>query len=308
MTRTSTLETQATPYRLFQARARRVARLSPGFVRVTLTGDDLDEFADNGYDQRVKLILPLPGAGFDHLDGGPGWYETWRAQPDHRRNPIRTYTARAVRHEQREVDLDFALHADGGPASGWAESAAPGDPVALIGPNVRFPGDHAGVDFRPPAGTRPVLLAGDETAVPAIAGILERLPAGTRGEVLMEVLAAADRLALTAPASMRLTWLARDGASHGARLVPALRDAAARLIDPRQRLTEQALVDIDVDTEPLWEVPDANAASTTGLYAWLAGEAGVIKTLRRHLVTELGLDRRSVAFMGYWRLGRSEAN
>lgn len=42
------------------------------------------------------------------------------------------------------------------------------------------------------------------------------------------------------------------------------------------------------------------------MYAWLAGEAAVIRTLRRHLVAERGLDRRSVAFMGYWRMGRSE--
>ena len=42
-------------------------------------------------------------------------------------------------------------------------------------------------------------------------------------------------------------------------------------------------------------------------YAWLAGEAGVIKTLRRHLVVDLGWDRRAVAFMGYWRRpGRGE--
>lgn len=42
------------------------------------------------------------------------------------------------------------------------------------------------------------------------------------------------------------------------------------------------------------------------LYAWFAGEAGVIKTLRRHLVTHRGVDRKSVAFMGYWRRGRAE--
>ena len=69
------------------------------------------------------------------------------------------------------------------------------------------------------------------------------------------------------------------------------------------------LSDVDVDTDLLWEVPTpAVAAAYDGLYAWLAGEAGVVKTLRRHLVQELGIDRRAVAFMGYWRLGRAEAN
>jgi NADPH-dependent ferric siderophore reductase len=62
--------------------------------------------------------------------------------------------------------------------------------------------------------------------------------------------------------------------------------------------------DVDVDRELLWDVPES---AQDGVYAWLAGEAGVIRTLRRYLVTERGMDRRSVAFMGYWRLGRADA-
>ena len=60
---------------------------------------------------------------------------------------------------------------------------------------------------------------------------------------------------------------------------------------------------MDVDREILWEVPERRPRP---LYAWLAGEAAVIRGLRRHLVTERGLDRRAVAFMGYWRRGRAE--
>ncbi|TBL34562.1 siderophore-interacting protein, partial [Verrucosispora sp. SN26_14.1] len=66
----------------------------------------------------------------------------------------------------------------------------------------------------------------------------------------------------------------------------------------------QLVDDVDVDRAILWEVPDA--LPSTPLYAWLAGEAGVIRTLRRHLVAECGLDRRAVAFMGYWRHGRAD--
>src|SRR5699024_6817314 len=54
---------------------------------------------------------------------------------------------------------------------------------------------------------------------------------------------------------------------------------------------------------------DHAVETTTGhgaFYAWLAGEAAVIKALRRHLVSELGLDRKQVSFMGYWRQGRPE--
>ena len=68
--------------------------------------------------------------------------------------------------------------------------------------------------------------------------------------------------------------------------------------------------EIDIDTGILWEVPrtakGGAALKSAPLYAWLAGEAGAIKTLRRHLVTTHGVDRRAVAFMGYWRLGRAE--
>jgi len=40
--------------------------------------------------------------------------------------------------------------------------------------------------------------------------------------------------------------------------------------------------------------------------AWIAGEAGCIKELRRYLVRDAGLDRHDVAFMGYWRTGKAE--
>lgn len=41
-------------------------------------------------------------------------------------------------------------------------------------------------------------------------------------------------------------------------------------------------------------------------YAWIAGEAGTIRAVRRHLVRERSIDRRAVRFTGYWRLGASE--
>ncbi|MFD0890828.1 SIP domain-containing protein, partial [Streptosporangium algeriense] len=67
----------------------------------------------------------------------------------------------------------------------------------------------------------------------------------------------------------------------------------------------QSLPEVDVDSEVLWEVPQEGRENSP-VYAWLAGEAAAIRTLRRHLVAERGLDRRSVAFMGYWRMGHAE--
>ena len=66
---------------------------------------------------------------------------------------------------------------------------------------------------------------------------------------------------------------------------------------------EQHLEDVDVDRDLLWDSP---AAGEGEFYAWIAGEAATIKTLRRHLVSDCGVDRRRVAFMGYWRLGQAE--
>ncbi len=198
---------------------------------MTLTGDDLDRFADNGFDQRIKLVLPLPGSGFEHLPaGGPDWYTAWRALPDDKRNPFRTYTVRAVRPRLREVDIDMVRHGVTGPASRWATDAAPGSVACLMGPDAAFEGVHGGVDFRPPAHTGTLLLGGDETAVPAIASILACLPAAARGEALLEVPCDGDVLDLPAPPGVRLTWLPRDGGAPGTRLIPGLRAATRRIL------------------------------------------------------------------------------
>jgi iron complex transport system ATP-binding protein len=306
------------PFRAFDVRVARVARLSTSFVRVTFTGDTLDRFADNGFDQRIKLFFPLPGRGLVRLPDSGDWYEQWRSLPDEDRPPIRTYTVRAVRQADREIDVDMVLHGDGGPASRWVAEARPGSPLVVLGPDAAFDGAHGGVDFVPPVRTGCLLVAGDETAVPAIACILERLPASARGEVVLEVPSADDVLPLAAPDGVVVRWLVRDGDEHGARLVPAVQDAADRLLAGSAGrtcsglcLASHRLEDVDVDARLLWEVPvdDAGAplAACQDLYAWLAGEAGVIKTLRRHLVADRGVSRRAVAFMGYWRRGRAEA-
>ncbi|GAA1268410.1 siderophore-interacting protein [Pseudonocardia aurantiaca] len=290
------------PWRLFAVEVREVRRLTPSFVRVTFTGPDLHLFADNGYDQRIKLALPLPGERGVDLPGGADWYARWRALPEHRRNPVRTYTVRAVRPHLSEVDIDLVLHGDGGPATRWARRAQSGDEAAIVGPDARYGSGHGGVEFRPPA-TGSLLLAGDETAVPAICGILERLPLDARGRVLLEVPIAEDALPVAAPPGVEIDWLSRGTGGHGSRLVPAVSAAAGELLSGCAPSTGQPVVDVDVDPEILWEVPDE--VPSVPLYAWLAGEAGVIRTLRRHLVAERGLDRRAVAFMGYWRLGRA---
>ena len=314
MSATLTAPAVVSPFRVFAVEVARVEDLTPSFRRITFTGPDLDQFADTGLDQRIKLILAAPGAAspaaVTGLCGEGDWYGAWRAMPDDVRPLLRTYTVRAVRQHAHEIDVDMVLHGDVGPATRWARRAAPGDTLAICGPNARYDGWCGGVEWVQPEHSLAVLLAGDETAVPAIASILEELDPGTRGGAVLEVPSAADILPITAPPGVRVTWLPRDGATHGARLIPAVHEAAERLLAPPIGPTATSIEDVDIETGILWEVPidpeGAPLTRSTELYAWLAGEAGVIKQLRRHLVSERGVDRRSVAFMGYWREGRAE--
>jgi NADPH-dependent ferric siderophore reductase len=303
---------QIQPWRMFDVEVARVVRLCPSFVRITFTGPDLHEFADNGRDQRVKFLLPAPCGGWEYLDRqNPDWYTAWRELPEERRNPLRTYTVRTVRQTMNELDVDLVLHGDTGPATRWANGARPGEPLVILGPDARYDGPHGGLGWAPPHGTSAVLLAGDETAVPAIAAICESLPDDYIGEVLLEVPHREDRWTLKAPAGVNIQWFGRDGLPHGTLLTPAVEAAADRLLGrvaaPSQGVP---LEDVDVDREVLWEVPIDDAgralAREAQLYAWLAGEAAVIKGLRRFLVAERGLDRKAVAFMGYWRRGKAE--
>ena len=289
-------------YRPFAATVARVARLSPSFLRVSFTGPSFDDLAPNGWDQRIKVLLPTPAHGLRDCPRGDDWYAEWRALPEERRNPMRTYTVRAARPELREIDVDFVLHGATGPASAWAETATSGDEVVLIGPNARFPGPTGGFEWHPPTGAPRLLLAGDETAVPAVCAIVESLAPGTVAQVFMEVPDAGDVLPLAVPVGVQVTWLPRrpTDAPRGGLLAAAVLGAVRELAGPRPTTPAPEPADVDAD-DILWDVPVD--ASGGGLYAWLAGEAGVVTGLRRDLVG-LGVDRRSVAFMGYWRAGR----
>lgn len=279
-------------------------------MRLTFTGDDLDQFGTAGLDQRIKLLLPHPVTGLATLPRAADWYEQWRLQPADERCALRTYTVRAVRQAQREIDVDFVCHGDG-PGCTFAREAEVGVELVIIGPDDLSPGRELGIDFRPGI-VDSVLLAGDETAAPAICAILEQLDPTTKGLAVIEVPTSADILPTRAPGGVTVRWLARDEAprsdasasSHGSRLTAEVRDWVARTCAARCCDTcDIAALDVP-DDELLWEVPEGTSLDG-GLYAWLAGESGVITGLRRFLVGEAGLDRRRVAFMGYWRAGRA---
>ncbi|MGY1716556.1 siderophore-interacting protein [Geodermatophilus sp. SYSU D01106] len=309
MTTTTEAPTAALPQWLFfDTVVARVAPLGPSMRRITLTGPRLAEFGLAGGDQRVKLVLaPDPTALAELHAAGAEWYPAYCALSEERRPVLRTYTVRAARPEVAEVDVDVVLHrvTDGhaGPAATWAAQAAPGDRMVLMGPDRPGRGRAWGVEWAPPASATHLLLAGDETAVPAVSAILEALPAGRRAIAVLEVPEAGDLQDLRLPEGVQVRWLARADRPRGELLVPAVH---AALVDLGVcAAPAPAPEDVDLDTELLWEVPEDPAAGA-GCYAWLAGEAGMVKQLRRRLVGDLGVDRRSVAFMGYWREGRAE--
>ncbi|MFH8252466.1 siderophore-interacting protein [Microbacterium sp. B2969] len=295
-------------YRPYAAEVARVARLSPHFVRVTFTGADLEHFGTARLDQRIKVVLPHADGTFSDFgqdEAAGDWYDRWRALPHAERNAFRTYTVRRIEPEARELDVDFVTHHEAGPAGAWAEQAAPGQRLFIVGPDARSPHSAGGLDWHPGTARR-VVLAGDETAAPAITAILELLSADFDVDAFIEVPTAADALDVRLGADTRLTWLPREDRPHGSLLIEAVAgwaDASADVLARAAAPRRQEVADIDVDVELLWDSPEAADGE---FYAWIAGEAATVKTLRRMLVSERGVDRKRVAFMGYWRLGQAE--
>ncbi|RVU24346.1 siderophore-interacting protein [Streptomyces antnestii] len=271
--------TEPAPFRFFDLQVQRTRRLGPSLQRVTFTGPGLPEFHAGGRDQSLSLFLPRPGQSAPVLppvepgDDGRAWHSAYRALPDHVRAVMRSYTVSAQRRDPEELDIDFVLHHDGpggaGPACVWAGAARAGDRVTVLGPAVA---DNTAVRCRPPEGADHLLMWGDETAMPAALGILAWLPAHLPAHAWLEVPHRADIPDVKIPDHARVTWLVRD--EHPPSALEAISAA---------------------------ELP--HAASP---YAWLAGESGAMKELRRHLVRERAYDKRSVTFVGYWRKGLSE--
>jgi NADPH-dependent ferric siderophore reductase len=242
-------------------------RLSPSFTRLTLGGEALSGLTRTGLDHTVRLFFPREGQTGLWLPSmaNDAWMPETLLQPKSRRPWVRNYTVRDHRPEARELDIEFALHGDDGPASAWASRARPGDPAGIF---------EEGHSYLPPADADRQLLVGDESALPAILAILATAPATLTGDAFLEVPETADiRDDVAGPPGVRLHWLSRDGSGSrpGALALDAVR-------------------------------------STAGLspaYTWVAGEAKLATGVRRHLVGERGLARSGIAFIGYWRHGRS---
>jgi NADPH-dependent ferric siderophore reductase len=216
-------------------------------LRVRLGGPGLAGFpagAEGGY---VKLMLPSPQAG---------------ARP-----VVRTYT---VRHQTADsIDVDFALHQDGagghGPATAWALATRPGEIIEVGGPGPAkaLPGGHGFY-----------LVAGDMTALPAIAVNLAALPADTRGAVVIELSSADDRQDLARPAGVALTYLVNHAPG--------------------------------TDPQALAQALAAQDPGGDEVYAWVACEFSAMRALREYLRGQRGLGPDRLYISSYWKQGATE--
>jgi NADPH-dependent ferric siderophore reductase len=250
--------------------------LSPHLRRVTFVAPRIADAVTAGPDQRIKVLLSPPDGGELRLPVGDDWYAEWCAQPADERFIMRTYTVRALRPEVGELDIEFVLHGVNGPASAWVSEATVGAEIGLILP---FSVDTtstkgllmSGVDYVPPATSLSRVLVADETALPALAGILEQLPADVQATVFVEVPDIRDIRPLPSPGRVDVTWISHTDGPES--LLEALKSAT---------------LPSDAD------------------YAWVAGESTMIKQVRRHLVNTVGLPKPAISFQGYWKRGEPQ--
>ncbi|MGW1052798.1 siderophore-interacting protein [Streptomyces sp. NPDC002521] len=238
----------------------RTERLTPHMRRVVLGGEGLAGFAaDTCTDHYVKLLFGPAGVTYPE----PFDLERIRAEFPREQWPVtRTYTVRAWDPEHRELTLDFVVHGDEGLAGPWAARVQPGETVRFMGPGGAYTPDPA-ADWH--------LLAGDESALPAIARSLEALPAGARAHAFVEVAGPEEEQKIDS--DVEVVWLHRGDRPVGAALVEAVR----------------AL-----------EFPPGR------VHAFVHGEASWVKELRRLLRVERDIPREDLSISGYWRLGHDE--
>ena len=248
--------------RVHLARVVRTEQLTPHMVRLVLGGPDLADFAAGEFtDHYVKLLFPVPDVEY------PEPFDIVRIRADFPRDqwPVtRTYTVRSWAPAARELTLDVVVHGDQGLAGPWAQHAEPGDEIRFLGP---------GGAYSPSPDADWHLLAGDESALPAIATALEAMHGDAAVNALIEVEGPDEEVKLSVPDTATVLWLHRGTARVGERLVEAVR----------------AL-----------EFPPGTPQ------AFVHGEAGFVKELRRHLRLERGLTREQLSISGYWRLGHDE--
>ncbi|MCX2181264.1 siderophore-interacting protein [Streptomyces sp. SKN60] len=265
-----TTQRRDTAFPLRRVRVTGVRTVTPRMVRVTLGDPSLADAPLDRPDAQVKLYFPRPGQTEPELPApDPGgdvmrWYGAFAAIPEERRPWMRSYTVRAHDAEAGTVDIDFFLHGGGDGTDGPATRWARGARVGdVLG--MFGPSDLFATPVDPGSGDWALLVA-DACALPALATVVRALPPGHRAVAFVQVAGPEERQPLPTAGDLTVHWLYGEGPGL---VVSAVRAAVG--------------------------LPEGAP------YAWLAGEAGAVRALRRHLVEERGADRRTIDFAGYWR-------
>ncbi|MFJ7071641.1 SIP domain-containing protein [Streptomyces sp. NPDC098781] len=246
----------------------RTVDITPGMRRVTLSGEQLRAFTtaagfarpafeSNGFDDDLGLYFPYPGQSDPVL---PVQGEAKLTVPKDPRPLSRAYTVRRWDPEAGELDVDFVRHGVGAGTT-WAYRTRPGDRIHLSGPSTSkaFP---VGADWW--------LVAGDDTALPAIGRLLDELPPDARAQVFIEIAEEAHRQELRELPGVDVTWLVRPGVTAGT-------------------------------ASPLTEAVRGTRWWPGQAFVWLAGEHTAVRDIRRHLVEDRGVAKEDIDFAGYWR-------
>lgn len=182
------------------------------------------------------------------------------------RPTVRTYTVRYFREEAGEMDIDFVAHGDDGPACQFATHAKVGDFIGFRGPSAVKIAAYEADWY---------LIAGDMSALPIVSATMEAMPRDAKGVAVIEVLSNADRQQIDAPDGIEINWLIQDD--------PHLPSAA-------QEAFIRAL----------------NWPKDQRIQTCIAGESGVIKSLRGFLHNEKNVPREDTYISGYWKIGLIE--
>lgn len=237
--------------------------LTPSFVRVRLQSADLADFRSLGADDHIRIFFP---------DGDPQTVEELRAAPN------REYTPLAWGEDW--IELEFAIHGTAphavasagaagtaGVAAAWAATAPLGAVAGVGGPR----GSKV-LTGRPDAW----LLAGDETAVPAMRRFIGAMDEHAVGRVYVEVTDAAHELPLDAPAGVRVEQVHRGAGPAGAALAARLDALTAR------------------------DRPEGS------VFGFVAAEQSIVKPGRALLLDRWGLAPEQIVVKGYWKRGEAE--
>ena len=252
----------------------RTEEITSHMVRVVLGGSGFDTFTPSEFtDSYVKLVLIADDVDVAGLNR-PLTLDSFADLPAARQPVVRTLTVRRADPAAREIAIDVVVHGEHGTAGQWAATAEPGQPVYLMGPSGAYAPDPA-ADWH--------LLAGDESAIPAISVALEALPANAIGQVFIETAEPGDVISLTAPDGVPINWVYRGG---------------------RADLVGE---DRAGDHAPLIEAVKSAPWLPGQAHVFIHGEAqAVMHNLRPYIRKDREVAAKWASISGYWRRGRTE--